>query len=310
MNKGNKDRPVLTAAMIKERALALGAGACGIGDIRHFVGDDIQHNPLSILPNATAVIGFGIPVPRGLYFAMRDKRQYFNYTSLGVKYTDESFAEIFLLKMGAMIEDAGYDACLQRSVPGFRVKGDKSTNPETARTYELEFASSVGDGKAVPDVIIDYNKAAVVCGLGEIGMHGRVINPKYGSFMRYVFIITDMPLECDEPFSGSLCDRCARCIDACPGRAIGEEGVDSWQCSVYYRGAHRSNPFMTDECLKDHPDREAILNGEMRFDKASAEAIYPYLDFLPKTHFGYLACLCAKACEIACYEHLKEVGKL
>lgn len=301
---------MITAEMIKEKAKELGAGCVGIGDIKHFVGDDPQRNPLSILPNAKCIIGFGIPVPRGLYFAMSEGRQYFNYSSLAVKYTDESFAEIFLLKMGAVIEDAGYDACLQRSVPGFRIKGDKSTNPEVARIYELEFASPVAEGKPAPDVIIDYNKAAVVCGLGSIGMHGKVIAPKYGTFMRWVFIITDMPLECDEPFGESLCDRCGKCLTACPGKAISDEGVDSWQCSVYYRGAHRSNPFMTDDVLKGHPEREAILEGEKRFDPASAIEIYPHLSFLPKTHFGYVACLCGKACEVVCYKHLKEEKKI
>lgn len=301
---------MITATMIKEKAKELGAGVCGIGDIKYFIGDDPQHNPLSILPNAKCVIGFGLPVPKGLYMAMSEQRQYFNYTNLGVKYTDESFAEIFLLKMGAMIEDAGYDSCLQRYVPGFKVKGDKSTNPEVTRIYELQFASPVAEGKPVPDVIIDYNKAAVVCGLGSVGLHGRVIAPKYGSFMRWVFIITDMPLDCDEPFKDELCDKCGKCLSACPGKAISEKGVDSWQCSVYYRGAHKSNPFMGEDFLKDHPEREAIINGEKRFDKESAEAIYNELNFLPKTHFGYLACLCGKSCETVCYQHLKEQGKI
>ena len=67
---------------------------------------------------------------------------------------------------------------------------------------------------------------------------------------------------------------------------------------------------MKDDFLKDDPQREAIINGEKRFDAESAKAIYPKLDFLPKTHFGYLACLCGKACEIACYKHLKEQGKI
>ena len=301
---------MITATMIKEKAKELGAGVCGIGDIKYFIGDDPQRNPLSILPNAKCIIGFGLPVPKGLYMAMSEQRQYFNYTNLGVKYTDESFAEIFLLKMGAMIEDAGYDACLQRYVPGFKVKGDKSTNPEVTRIYELQFASPVADGKPVPDVIIDYNKAAVVCGLGSVGLHGRVIAPKYGSFMRWVFIVTDMPLDCDEPFKDELCDKCGKCLSACPGKAISETGVDSWQCSVYYRGAHKSNPFMGEDFLKDNPEREAIVNGEKRFDKESAEAIYPALNFLPKTHFGYLACLCGKSCETVCYQHLKEQGKI
>ena len=301
---------MITAQMIKEKAKELGAGVCGIGDIKYFIGDDPQRNPLSILPNAKCIVGFGIPIPKGLYMAMEEQRQYFNYTNLAVKYTDESFAEIFLLKMGAMIEDAGYDACLQRFVPGFKIKGDKSTNPEVTRIYELQFASPVAEGKPVPDVIIDYNKAAVVCGLGSIGLHGRVIAPKYGSFMRWVFIVTDAPLTCDEPFKEELCDKCGKCLTACPGKAIDENGVATWQCSVYYRGAHKSNPFLTEETLKDHPEREAIINGEKKFTAEEAQAIYPELNFLPKTHFGYLACLCGKSCETVCYKHLKEQGKI
>ena len=141
-------------------------------------------------------------------------------------------------------------------------------------------------------------------------MHGKVINPKYGSFMRWVFIITDAPLECDEPFTEELCDKCGKCLTACPGKAISENGVDSWQCSVYYRGAHKSNPFMTESFLENNPEKEAIINGDKKFTPEEAKAIYPELKFLPQTHLGYVACLCAKSCETVCYKHLKEQGKL
>ena len=87
-----------------------------------------------------------------------------------------------------------------------------------------------------------------------------------------------------------------------------ENGTDTWQCSVYYRGAHKSNPFMTEETLKDHPQREAILNGDVRFDAESARAIYPELDFMPNHVTGYVTCLCGKQCDIACYKHLQEKG--
>ena len=255
---------MMTAKEIKEKAKELGAAVCGIGNVEMFRDDDIQRNPFSILPNAKAIIGFGIKVPRGLYSTMDIKSQYYNYVNLGVKYIDESFAEIFLLKMGGLIENEGYDACLQRSIPGFKIKGDKSANPEVNRIYELEFASPVEDGKPAPDVIIDYNKAAYVCGLGKAGLHGKVIVPKYGTFMRFVYIITDMPLEFDEPFSDDLCDNCGLCKTACPGKAIDDTGVNSWQCSVYYRGAHKSNPFITEEFLSCHrflahyPDQTAF----------------------------------------------------
>ena len=300
----------MTAEYIKQMAKEYGASMCGIGNPELLRNEDLQHNPYAILPNAKSIIGFGIKVPRGLYNAMDNQRQYYNYTNLGVKYIDETFAEIFLLKMGAIIENEGYDACLQRSVPGFKVKGDKTTNPEVNRIYELQFASPVEEGKPAPDVIIDYNKAAVICGLGSIGLHNKVITPKYGTYMRFVFIITDMELEFDSPFEEQLCDKCGLCIQACPGGAIDKNGLDTWQCSVYYRGAHKSNPLITDDFLKNNPERDEILNGTKRFDKESAEAIYSSLKILPNTHFGYVPCLCGKKCETVCYKHLKEVGKI
>lgn len=300
---------MLTAEMIKKKAEELGAVLCGIGDIKYYEGDDIQRNPLSILPNAKCIIGCAIPVPKGFYRTMEDKNQFYHYTNVGVKYIDETFAEMFLLRLGNMIEDEGYDACLQRNVPGMRIKGDKTTNPEVKEVYELVFAEPVEEGKPAPDVIIDTGKAARICGLGTVGLHGKVITPKYGSFLRFVYIITDAPLECDTPYEGELCDGCGECIKACPGRAVSESGIDSWQCSVYYRGAHKSNPFMKDDFLSGHPGREDIINGEMRFDRQSAKEIYPYLRFLPETHFGYVPCLCGKACEVACYKHLKGESK-
>jgi hypothetical protein len=90
-----------------------------------------------------------------------------------------------------------------------------------------------------------------------------------------------------------------------PSKAfIDENGLDTWQCAVYYKGAHKSNPFMTEDFLKDHPERDAILNGEKRFDAESAREIYKELDFLPKIR-GYVPCMCKRKCDIACYKHLK-----
>ena len=194
-------------------------------------------------------------------------------------------------------------------MPGLRVKGDKTTNPEVNDTFEL-ISVPVEEGKPEPDVIIDFGKAAVACGIGEPGLSGKIIAKGHGPYMRYAFIITDMPLECDEPLTEKLCDGCGECIKACPGKAISEDGLDTWQCAVYYKGAHKSNIFMKEDFLSGNPEREAIINGEKRFDAESARAIYPELKkFLPSFK-GYAPCLCGKKCDIACYKHLKEIGKI
>lgn len=298
---------MLTAEIIKQKAKELGAAVCGIGKI--YDEPDIQKDPRMILPEAKCIIGFGFAVPKALYHTMEIGSQFYTYVNEGVKYIDEELAEIFLLKIGAVIENEGFDACLQRTVPGMKAKGDKSTNPEVFDTFEL-MSDPVEPGKPAPDVMIDFGKAAVACGIGEPGLNGKIIAKGHGPYMRYAFIITDAPLECDEPLTETLCDKCGECIKACPGNAVSEEGLDTWQCAVYYKGAHKSNPFMTDDFLKDNPNREAILNGEYRFDAVSARALYPELKFLPKTHWGYAPCLCGKKCDIACYKHLKSIGKI
>ena len=67
---------------------------------------------------------------------------------------------------------------------------------------------------------------------------------------------------------------------------------------------------MTSEFLKGDPEREEIINGDKHFDAESARAIYPKLNFLPQTQWGYAPCLCGRKCDVACHRHLKEVGRI
>ena len=297
---------MLTSEYIKKIAKEYGASMCGIGGLDLFEGEDLSRDPKMILPKAKCIIGFAFAVPKGLYQAMENKAQYYTYATLGKSCIDLELGEVFLLKMGRIIENEGYDACLQRTVTHLKAKGDKTTNPEVVDTYELQFATPVAEGKPAPEVLIDYNKAAMACGLGKAGLSGKILSPKYGPYVRYCFIITDAPLETDKPLLDDICDKCGACKAACVGNAISDEGLNTWQCAVYYKGAHKSNPFMTDDFLKDHPEREQIINGEKKFDAESARELYPKLRFLPLTASRYEACLCGKRCDVACYKHLKE----
>ncbi len=252
---------------IEKAARELGATEFGVGDLRIFEGEDPRRDPKLICPAAKCIVGFGIPVPKGLYRTMKDESQFYTYTTLGVKAIDEEYFEIFLFKMASIIEDAGYDACLQRSVPNLRVKGDKSMNPETIGVYELQHAEPVEPGKPAPDILIDFGKAARTCGIGQMGRLGRVVNRKCGPMMRYAFIITDAPLETDAPWDGDMCAGCDACASACD--CIGEHGLDTRSCWEKYNQARGYK--------------------------------------LPRTHWGYQACLCGRKCDIACYE--KTTGK-
>jgi epoxyqueuosine reductase QueG len=258
---------MLNRKIIEEAARELGAAKFGVGDLSLFDGEDPKRDPKFICPNARCIVGFGMPVPKGLYKTMKEESQFYGYTTLGVKAIDEEYFEIFLFKMASIIEDAGYDACLQRTTPNLRVKGDKSANPETVGVYELEYAEPVEAGKPPPDVMIDFGKAARACGIGMPGRYGRVVNREYGPFMRYAFIVTDAPIETNARYEDDLCFGCDACAKACDAGCIDMvNGFDSWKCWKYYGNARGYS--------------------------------------LPRTQWGYQACLCGRKCDIACYEHI------
>lgn len=72
---------------------------------------------------------------------------------------------------------------------------------------------------------------AVDAGLGEIGRHGLLITPEYGSNIRLAKVITDMPLINDKPINFGLaefCENCKKCARECPSKSI-TEGERTWE---------------------------------------------------------------------------------
>lgn len=72
-------------------------------------------------------------------------------------------------------------------------------------------------------------------GLGWVGKNGNLINKQSGSFFFIATLITDLPLEYDDPFAKDYCGTCTRCIDACPTEAIlPDKVVDGSKCISYF----------------------------------------------------------------------------
>jgi len=306
---------------IKKIAKEYGADLVGVGDVSKFDGTSPRHDPRYILPTAKCVIGFAFRIHKGTIRCLENQSQIYNYTALGVKANSEEKITVFLLRMARIIENEGYEACIQRSSPNIQTRDQSGTNPEISGiTWTLDKSISVAPGKPEPEVLLDFDKAGVICGMGTLGYRGQLLTKEFGPMQRLAFLVTNAPLEPDLVIETPVCDNCGKCVEACPGSAIIDEPnpckvagmeqpcriYDKWQCSVYYRGAHKSNPLIKDDFLKDHPFREEILNGTKRFTEEEAVAIYPELDFLPKTQYGYVPCLCGKRCDIACYRHLME----
>ena len=71
---------------------------------------------------------------------------------------------------------------------------------------------------------------AARAGLGWIGKHTNLIAPGLGSFVFLGEIVTTLELPADAPLRKS-CGACARCIEACPTRALrGDYTIDANRC--------------------------------------------------------------------------------
>ncbi|KYK28986.1 MAG: hypothetical protein AYK19_20275 [Theionarchaea archaeon DG-70-1] len=67
---------------------------------------------------------------------------------------------------------------------------------------------------------------AIDAGLGELGRHGLLITPEFGSRVRICKVFTDLPLVCDNPIEFGVkefCRTCKKCAEECEVEAISFE---------------------------------------------------------------------------------------
>lgn len=91
---------------------------------------------------------------------------------------------------------------------------------------------------------------AIAAGLGELGKHGSLISPRFGSGVRLAGVTTTMPLASKSPArfgADEFCATCQICTQACPPGAISPQkqmvrGVERWyvnfdKCIPYFAEA-------------------------------------------------------------------------
>jgi len=96
----------------------------------------------------------------------------------------------------------------------------------------------------VDSLPIAERELAAMAGLGFIGKNTMLINPKFGSGFFIGGILLNTPNSQFSTLNSQLsngCTKCRKCIDACPNKALSEDGfLDSRRCASYltieYRG--------------------------------------------------------------------------
>ena len=297
---------MLTSKEVKDFALAAGADLVGIGSMERFDGVEPGNDPQFIAPKARSIIGLGFRVLRGSLRGVEERTEFYQFPSMGVAHIDEVHAPGVLRRLACFLEDRGFEGVVQRSVPDRRRGDDTGTNPEHGSTFKITTARPARPGLPAPDVTLDFKRAARLCGLGEVGLGGFFLTKRFGPLQRFAFVLTDAELEPDPIPAPSLCDRCGKCLAACPGDAIAKTGeLDEWQCSAYRMGADAAtNPFLP-------PEAASALDRTRRHDQASlAQCRQICGEAYGGVHFGYNAAICGVACQRACLCALEERGAL
>jgi epoxyqueuosine reductase len=105
---------------------------------------------------------------------------------------------------------------------------------------------------------LSHKKLGRLAGLGWIGRNNLLVHPEFGSQFRLVTVLTDLPLEPDQPSAGD-CGSCFRCLASCPAAAIKSrpENFDYLACFEKLKEFRRSGvvgQFICGVCVKAcHP---------------------------------------------------------
>ena len=195
----------MTSQSIKEAARRFGADLVGIADAELLRDLPADENPLSIFPQAKAVIVVGRKVLRGALRGVEEGADFDNaFPTVGFYSHEDNFLAKTTYDLSIWMEGQGFEA-----VPLFAYDGGKQA-----------VGVPVAPGKPAPNVMVKYRILAQAAGLGETGLNGLFLTPEFGPRQRFAILVTDAPVEADSPFKPRLCDDCGACVAACPLEAL------------------------------------------------------------------------------------------
>ena len=196
----------MTSREIKKAARELGADLVGIASTESLRYLPAEENPLSIFPQAKAVIVVGRKVLRGTLRGIEQGTDLDNsFPTFGFYELEDNFLAKTTYDITIWMEAHGFEA-----VPLF--------------AYDSPSGQAIGvpvaPGKPAPNVILKYRTLAQAAGLGETGMNGLFLTPEFGPRQRFAMLLTDADVEADAPFEPRICDDCGECAIQCPLGAL------------------------------------------------------------------------------------------
>jgi len=243
-----------------------GIDAVGVAPAERYRDEKPQRNPLSIFPQARSIVLCAREIPRGV----------FRGTEEGTLWTRAGrlIEAHYMYTLARFLEDEGGVA-----VPSSPMAAERWPEGVVFRT-----------GSIAPNVYPDLAYAMVACGMGEIGLCGLLLTPQFGTRQALGLIITDLEIEPDPVFTGTVCNReqCAKCVAACPLGAIElDKAANVTICGVTRQVAYVNRQkclYCPNGAFPDTSHSEAMPN---RLTAACGRACLAHLDASGKLEHRY-----------------------
>ena len=193
---------------LREHARQVRADLLGIAPIDRWQGVSAHQHPAAIFPEVRSVIVVGKRITRGALRGVEEGTQFHLYQLYGRDWLNNRVLATATLRMAEFLEDEGWEAVPLPNLP-----------PEVP-----PLGIPVREGQPAPNVMLDFDQAAIRAGLAEWGYCGLVLTPQFGPRQRWQAILTDAELAPDPLLAQPVCDRQREHARFCPLGAIQPPG--------------------------------------------------------------------------------------
>jgi epoxyqueuosine reductase len=205
--KGNMSIKAENYRRLKEFALDQGMSLFGVADITA-IRDTFHIDPADSIAHLDRGVSMAVRLSDAVLSTLVDK------PNLLYKHHYREANELLdsvAFRMTALVEDWNYRALA------------------VAASQTIDWSRQIAH--------LSHKKVAALAGLGWLGRNNLLVTPQYGSRVRLVTVLTNMPLRTDRPLPDG-CGTCRDCLAVCPAKAIRERQQDFDHQACYEQVRH------------------------------------------------------------------------
>jgi epoxyqueuosine reductase len=221
----------MNANLVKEKALQLGANACGIASVDRFEQAPEGFHPRDIFSSCNSVVVVIKQMPTAAILAENP-----------VPYTHTAY------KMYEEMDRISMELCR------FFQKNSSKAVLVPADVPYLSWDQQNMHGRG----ILSLKHSAVLAGLGVMGKNTIFMNETWGNMVYIGAVLTDTQLEADPLVTDFSClENCSRCLNACPQQAMNGVTVNQKLCreKSFFKAGRDWDLYNCSECRKVCPYR-------------------------------------------------------